>query len=89
MPELSFLKHDAFILCLLTPIQDTISLILPAFIKDQLEKDEVRERIVDEVDKNVIPTYPQAMMVPPETRRKRIRKTLDMMLDDILQADPD
>jgi len=86
MQQLNLLKLDGFILGLLTPIQNTISLVLPGYIEEELEEDDVREKIVDEVDKSLMATYPQAMMVPPETRRKLIRKTLDMILDDILLA---
>jgi len=84
MPKLDLVRLVGIADALLIPIQKVIALVLPDFLENQLDKEEVREKIVVAVDKQLISAYPEARLVPEAMRKRLIRRTLDMMLDEIL-----
>ena len=71
---------------LLIPIQKAISLVLPDFIEESLEKGEKREAIVDAADVALIQSAPEARLVPSDVRKRIIRRSLDTLLDELLLA---
>ena len=69
---------------LIDPIQQLIRKVLPDFAEENLERPEVRERIVAAIDAALVTNYPVAGAIPASLRRRIIRKQLDMIIDDIV-----
>jgi hypothetical protein len=69
---------------LIDPIQQLIRKVLPDFAEENLERPEVRERIVAAIDTALVTNYPVAGAIPASLRRRIIRKQLDMIIDDIV-----
>jgi hypothetical protein len=69
---------------LLGPIQRVIGIILPSFVKKDLNDPEVRNALVSAADAALIANFPAAVAIPAQVREKLIRKQLDLIIDDIL-----
>ncbi|WP_319549568.1 hypothetical protein [Desulfogranum marinum] len=84
MDELRSLKLLGTIDALLIPIQKVISAILPDYLEEALDQDDVREAIVAAADKALLTAAPEARLVPEAMRKRIIRKSLDLILDEIV-----
>ena len=69
---------------LLGPIQRVIGIILPSFVKKDLNDPEVRDALVAAADAALIANFPAAATIPEQVREKLIRKQLDLIIDDLL-----
>lgn len=84
MDENKSLKLIGIIDALFIPIQKVISTILPDFLEEALEEDKVRESIVAATDTALLSVSPEARLIPEEMRKRIIRKSLDLILDEIV-----
>lgn len=73
---------------LLDPIQKLITGILPDFVEKDLKDPQVRDVIVDAVDKALVAQFPVAGFIPANLRQSIIRKQLDVIIDDLLLEQP-
>lgn len=78
------LQPTPVIATLLRPIRTIIEKLLPSFAETALRDPQVRAALVQSVDAELTRQVPVARFVPPATRQAIIRKTLDMIIDDIL-----
>lgn len=72
---------------LLQPIQVLLERLLPDFLEEDLKSLEVRQRIVTVLDSTLVREYPLARLLEADYRRQVIRKTLDLVLDDLVLRD--
>lgn len=72
---------------LLIPVQKVIAIVLPDFLQQDLKDPAIRDHIVVVADEVLIRQHPEAKLVPQATRRRIIRKLLDVTLDEVLLPD--
>ena len=87
MRTLNPLKLIGTLDAILPAVQQVIGAVLPDFLHENLKDPEVRNQIVLVADQVLVKKYPQAKLIPEATRQRIIRKTLDMVLDDLLLPD--
>jgi len=73
---------------LLPLVQAAITAVLPDFLEKELKDEDVRSLIVKKADTVLLEKHPYIDLVfHEETRRRIIRKILEIMVDDILLGD--
>ena len=87
MPAPKLASRAGLAASLLGPVQKVIQLVLPDFLEKQLSAAPVRALIVVAADTALVRQFPLARLLPPEARRKLIRKQLDVVIDEILLND--
>jgi hypothetical protein len=82
MPKLNPLKMigNGF----MVPAQKAVAAVIPAFLEENLEDPEVRELVVIAADEYLTRTHPETKIIPKKTRRRLLRRVLDLALDEIL-----